>query len=171
MIILILDYGSGNLQSVYNSVRTTLDDHSIKSKIVVSSNLQDIKKSDKMILPGVGSFNHCVENLSNKVGVLDLIKELVLEKQRPLLGICVGMQMFANLGYENKKTRGLDFIEGEVKSIKSFLKKDKNLKIPHIGWNKLIYKKKHQILDKISEDDYFYFVHSYFFEEKIKKIL
>ena len=71
---------------------------------------------------------------------MDLIKELVLKTEASPC-ICVGMQMFANLGYENKKTRGLDFIEGEVKSIKSFLKKDKNLKIPHIGWNKLIYKK------------------------------
>ena len=168
MIILILDYGSGNLQSVYNSVKTTLDNHDIKSKISVSNNLKDIENSDKIILPGVGSFNHCIENLSNKVGVLDLIKETVLNKRKPLLGICVGMQMFANLGYENKKTKGLNFIEGEVKNIKNFVKTDKNLKIPHMGWNNLIYKKKHQILDKISECDYFYFVHSYFFQEKNK---
>ena len=168
MMILILDYGSGNLQSVYNSVKTTLDNHDIKSKISVSNNLKDIENSDKIILPGVGSFNHCIENLSNKAGVLDLIKETVLNKRKPLLGICVGMQMFANLGYENKKTKGLNFIEGEVKNIKNFVKTDKNLKIPHMGWNNLIYKKKHQILDKISEYDYFYFVHSYFFQEKNK---
>lgn len=169
MIILILDYGSGNLQSVYNSVKTTLDNNDIKSKISVSNNLKDIENSDKIILPGVGSFNHCIKNLSNNVGVLDQIKEMVFIKSKPLLGICVGMQMFANLGYENKKTKGLMFIEGEVKSIKNFVKSKKNLKIPHMGWNNLVYKKKHQILDKISERDYFYFVHSYFFQEKNKE--
>ena len=169
MIILILDYGSGNLQSVYNSVKTTLDINDIKSKISVSNNLKDIENSDKIILPGVGSFNHCIKNLSNNFGVLDQIKEMVFIKSKPLLGICVGMQMFANLGYENKKTKGLNFIEGEVKSIKNFVKTNKNLKIPHMGWNNLVYKKKHQILDKISEHDYFYFVHSYFFQEKNKE--
>lgn len=163
MIILILDYGSGNLKSVYNSVKTTLNDSKRNFRILVSSNLEDIRKSDKIILPGVGSFNHCIENLIKKDGVLELLKERVLFNLKPLLGICVGMQMFANFGYENKKTKGLNFIDGYVKNIKHSIKNNENVKIPHMGWNTLNFQKHHPILNSISKNAYFYFVHSYYF--------
>ena len=165
MILLILDYGSGNIKSVYNSVKQVLKNNNLNNKIIVSNNINDIKKSDYIILPGVGSFGNCMQNLSNKPGLLDHLEEFVFIKKKPFLGICVGMQLTAEYGLENGKTNGLGWIEGRVKhlDIQGDLSKEK-LKIPHMGWNNLKINYKNKLFDKVDEQDQFYYLHSYFFE-------
>ena len=173
MILLILDYGSGNIKSVYNSIKQVLKDNNLNYKIIVSNNISNINKSDYIILPGVGSFGNCMENLSNKPGLLDNLEEFVFIKKKPFLGICVGMQLIAEYGLENGKTNGLGWIEGRVKhlDIQGNLSKEK-LKIPHMGWNNLKVNYKNKLFDKVNEQDQFYFLHSYFFEAKnIRNIL
>ena len=166
MILLILDYGSGNIKSVYNSIKQVLKDNNLNYKIIVSNNISNINKSDYIILPGVGSFGNCMENLSNKPGLLENLEEFVFIKKKPFLGICVGMQLIAEYGLENGKTNGLGWIEGRVKhlDIQGNLSKEK-LKIPHMGWNNLKFKyNNHPVLENITENEQFYFVHSFALE-------
>ncbi len=165
--IVIINYGSGNLKSVYNALKNI----SLKKKqIIVSSSLSDIEKSTHLVLPGVGSFNSCLEGLK-LTNLIKPLEEMVLERKKPFLGICVGMQMLATKGYENGESAGLNWIEGEVKKIE--LEK-KGLKIPHMGWNDLIFKNSteftNNLLKKIKTKSYeqisAYFVHSYNFKIK-----
>ncbi|MFL2660666.1 MAG: imidazole glycerol phosphate synthase subunit HisH [Alphaproteobacteria bacterium] len=165
--IVIINYGSGNLQSVYNALKNV----SLKNEVViVSSLLSDIKKATHLILPGVGSFKSCLEGL-RKTSLMKALEEMVIEKKKPFLGICVGMQMLATKGYENGEFAGLNWIQGEVKKIKVGKKK---LKIPHMGWNDLTFKRKSEFTDnllkkidtKTNEKISAYFVHSYNFKIK-----
>ena len=130
MIILILDYGSGNLKSVYNSVLTTLDNNNVKPNILVSNKLQDIKRSDKIILPGVGSFDTAIKFLHEKPNMLKVLERKVLIEKIPILGVCLGMQLFTN-NSEEGILPGLGWIEGETKKFPKLT----NLKVPHMGWS------------------------------------
>ena len=132
MFILIIDYGSGNIKSVYNSVKKTLNNSNKFFELKVSSNLSDVKKADKIILPGVGSFNHCINRIRKIDGLVETLNFQVVTKKKLFLGICVGMQILANHGYENQKTNGLSWIEGDVKPLKNFMSNSQNLKIPHM---------------------------------------
>ena len=169
MFVIIVDYGSGNIKSVYNSVKKTLLNFNRLSKVTVSNNLSEIRKADKIILPGVGSFDQCIDRIRKINDLVETLHDQVITKKKPFLGICVGMQILANYGYENKKTKGLSWINGDVKSLKKYLVYSQNLKIPHMGWNNLIINKKIDILDDITDEDQFYFVHSYFFDIKHNK--
>ena len=169
MFVIIVDYGSGNIKSVYNSVKKTLLNFNRLSKVKVSNNLSEIRKADKIILPGVGSFDQCIDRIRKINDLVETLHDQVITKKKPFLGICVGMQILANYGYENKKTKGLSWINGDVKSLKKYLVYSQNLKIPHMGWNNLSINKKIDILDDITDEDQFYFVHSYFFDIKHKK--
>ena len=169
MFVLIIDYGSGNIRSVYNSVKRTLSDFHKTSLVKVSKNLSEIEKADKIILPGVGSFDRCMNRIINIKDLLETLKYQVITKKKPFLGICVGMQILANYGYENQKTKGLSWINGDVKPLKNFLDNSKNLKIPHMGWNSLSINKRNFLLNDITVNDQFYFVHSYFFDIKHKR--
>ena len=164
MFVIIIDYGSGNIKSVYNSVKKTLLNFNKLSKVIVSNNLSEIRKADKIILPGVGSFDQCMNRIRKINDLVETLHDQVILKKIPFLGICVGMQILANYGYENKKTKGLSWINGDVKSLKKYLVSSQNLKIPHIGWNNLKINKKIEVLDNITDEDQFYFVHSYFFD-------
>ena len=164
MFVIIIDYGSGNIKSVYNSVKKTLLNFNKLSKVIVSNNLSEIRKADKIILPGVGSFDQCMKRIRKINDLVETLHDQVILKKIPFLGICVGMQILANYGYENKKTKGLSWINGDVKSLKKYLVSSQNLKIPHIGWNNLKINKKIEVLDNITDEDQFYFVHSYFFD-------
>ena len=169
MLVLIIDYGSGNIKSVYNSVKKTLNNFDQFSKVKVTSNLSQIKIADKIILPGVGSFDQCMDRIKKIKDLVETLKDQVILKKKPFLGICVGMQILANYGYENKKTKGLSWINGNVKSLKKSIDYSKKLKIPHMGWNNLIINKNNNLFDGITDEDQFYFLHSYFFDIKDKK--
>lgn len=155
--ICILDYGSGNSKSVYNAIKF------LKYKVTLSNKGSDIKKSTHLILPGVGSFKKTMEKMKKNLP-LNLISNEVLIKKKPILGICVGMQVMSNYGHEFEKYAGLGWIPGEVKILRN-----KPNKIPHVGWNNLDLKKKHILLENINSKDNFYFVHSYKFKTKSKK--
>ncbi len=170
MFVLIIDYGSGNIKSVYNSVKKILNDYNMSIDVKVSNNLLEIKNSYKIILPGVGSFNQCMDRINKREDLVGILNDQVITKKKPFLGICVGMQILADYGYENKKTKGLSWINGEVKSLKNFTDHSQNLKIPHMGWNNLsVNSKTINLLHDITDEDQFYFVHSYFFDIKNKK--
>ena len=170
MFVLIIDYGSGNIKSVYNSVKKTLNNYNLSFEVKVSNNLLEIKNSYKIILPGVGSFNQCMDRINKTEDLVGTLTDQIMTKKKPFLGICVGMQILADYGYENKKTKGLSWINGEVKSLKNFTDHSQNLKIPHMGWNNLsVNSKTFNLLHNVTEEDQFYFVHSYFFDIKNKK--
>ena len=170
MFILIIDYGSGNIKSVYNSVKKILNDYNLSIHVKVSNNLLEIKNSYKIILPGVGSFNQCMDRINKIEDLVGTLDDQIITKKKPFLGICVGMQILADYGYENKKTKGLSWINGEVKSLKNFTDHSLNLKIPHMGWNNLnVNSTRINLLHDITDEDQFYFVHSYFFDIKNKK--
>lgn len=141
----IIDYGAGNLFSVKNA----LDYLKIENK--VTKNAEDLRAADRLILPGVGAFPDAMRMLRES-GLVEVIKEEVQKK--PLLGICLGMQMLFEKGYEFEETDGLGLIKGSVK-----LMTPENLPIPHIGWNELELNKPCKLLEK--GGDYVYFVHSY----------
>ena len=171
MFVLIIDYGSGNIKSVYNSVKKTLQNFNEFSEVKVSNKLSEIEKADKIILPGVGSFDQCMNRIRKINDLVETLKDQVITKKKPFLGICVGMQILADYGYENQKTRGLSWINGNVKPLKNFINHSQNLKIPHMGWNSLNILKKNSLFNNITDYDQFYFVHSYFFDIKKKKCI
>ena len=169
MFVLIIDYGSGNIKSVYNSLKKTLQDLNKSFDLKVSSNLLDIRKADKIILPGVGSFDQCMNRIRKIKDLVETLNDQIIIKRKPFLGICVGMQILADYGYENQKTKGLSWIDGDVRSLKNTICESQNLKIPHMGWNNLSINKESYLFDKITNEDQFYFVHSFFFDIKHRK--
>jgi len=147
----IIDYGSGNLRSVYNAFRYLGED----AKICVSSD--ELKNVDKIILPGVGSSKDAMEGLSQR-GFIDVLKKDIAEG-KPFLGICLGLQLLFEKSEESGGTEGLDLIRGEVKLFPN----DTGLKVPQIGWNTVeVRKKECPIFKGIDSGTYFYFVHSYY---------
>ena len=157
MNVTIVDYNSGNISSVINSFKEVAKD---KINIVVTSNLEKIKSSDKVVLPGQGSFKSCIDALNNINGLVDILNELVIINKKPLLGICVGLQMFADTGYEEIETKGLGWIPGKVSKIDN---QNGKYKLPHIGWNQLNIIKDSKIFEGIKNNSHMYFVHSYEF--------
>ena len=114
MKVTIVDYNSGNISSVINSFKEVAKN---KVKIEVTAELDKIKSSDKLVLPGQGSFKTCVDALNKIIGLKDVLDEFTIIKKKPLLGICVGLQMFAKIGYEDTETRGLGWVSGKVSKI------------------------------------------------------
>tara|TARA_B100000795_G_scaffold126747_1_gene94503 strand:+ start:22 stop:648 length:627 start_codon:yes stop_codon:yes gene_type:complete len=155
MNVTIVDYQSGNISSVINSFKQVAKD---KVKIEITSDLNKIKSSDKLILPGQGSFKSCVDSLNSINGLQDALKEFAIINKKPLLGICVGLQMFADVGYEESETRGLGWIPGKVNKINN---QNGKFKLPHIGWNEIEIVKKSKIFKGIQNKSHMYFVHSY----------
>ena len=160
MKIALIDYGSGNIQSAYKALELVSN---YKKKISVISNSKDLLKVDKIILPGVGAFADCIKGLKSISGMIDILNEVVLEKKKPFLGICVGMQLLATEGKEKGNHKGIGWIAGKVKKIK----KKKRIKIPHMGWNTVKIISKHPILKRKKFESYF--VHSYNFVCRDKK--
>jgi glutamine amidotransferase len=160
MNIAIIDYESGNISSVINSFKKVCTDQNTEIKIEVTSDLKIILQSDKVILPGQGSFKNCIESLIKIDGLKDTLNEFAIIKKKPLLGICVGMQMFADNGFEEIKTKGLGWIPGNVKKIDN---KNNKFKLPHIGWNELSFTSDSKLFKDIEEKSHVYFVHSYKF--------
>ena len=165
MRLTIVDYKSGNISSVINSFKEVARD---KVKIEVTSDIKKIKSSDKIVLPGQGSFKSCVNALKNINGLIETLNEFVINDKKPLLGICVGLQMFADIGYEEMETKGLGWISGKVTKIDNMKGK---YKLPHIGWNQIDIIKEGKILKDIKDKSHMYFVHSYEFTPNDKKTI
>ena len=151
-MIVIIDYGMGNLMSVKNA----LDFLELESKI--SSDKEEIRNADGLILPGVGAFPDAMETIE-KLSLDNIIKEEVA-KNKPLLGICLGMQLLFENSFEGLERKGLGLLKGSIVKMKN--DKKNNIKIPHIGWNNLIYNKKDELFNSIEEGKFVYYVHSYF---------
>ena len=165
MKITIVDYNSGNISSVINSFKEVAQN---KVNIVVTSDLKKIKSSDKVVLPGQGSFKSCVDALNNVSGLAESLNEFAINNKKPLLGICVGLQMFADIGYEETETKGLGWISGKVSKIDN---KDGKYKLPHIGWNQINIVKESKIFKNIKNNSHMYFVHSYEFIPNDKSVI
>ena len=165
MNVTIVDYNSGNISSVINSFKEVAKD---KVNIEVTSNLNKIKSSDKVVLPGQGSFKSCIDALKNINGLVDTLNEFSISSKKPLLGICVGLQMFADIGYEEIETKGLGWISGKVSKIDN---QNGKYKLPHIGWNEINITKDSKIFKGIENKSHMYFVHSYEFVPKDKSVI
>ncbi len=165
MNVTIVDYNSGNISSVINSFKEVAND---KVNIEVTSDLKSIKSSDKVVLPGQGSFKSCVDALNNINGLVDTLNEFAIINKKPLLGICVGLQMFADIGYEETETKGLGWISGKVSKIDN---QNGKFKLPHIGWNQLNIIKDSKIFKNIENKSHMYFVHSYEFLPADKNVI
>ena len=155
MNVTIVDYNSGNISSVINSFKEVAKD---KVNIKVTADLKIIKSSDKVVLPGQGSFKSCIDALNNINGLVDTLYEFAIDNKKPLLGICVGLQMFADVGYEETETKGLGWISGKVSKINN---QNGKYKLPHIGWNQINIVKDSKIYKDIENNSHMYFVHSY----------
>ncbi|WP_324822328.1 imidazole glycerol phosphate synthase subunit HisH [Sinanaerobacter sp. ZZT-01] len=159
-MIAIIDYGVGNLFSL----RCSLD--YLKLESIITNREEDILKADRILLPGVGAFSDAIQKLRN-TGLVDVIKSET-EKGKPLLGICLGMQLLFEKSFEFGEHQGLGLIKGEISSLKSVV--SDSLKIPHIGWNRLQRKKEHPLLKYTKEGDYVYYVHSFYADNCVESI-
>ena len=165
MNVIIVDYNSGNISSVINSFKEVAKD---KVNITVTADLNKIKSTDKVVLPGQGSFKSCVDALNKINGLTDTLNEFAITNKKPLLGICVGLQMFADIGYEETETKGLGWIAGKVSKIDN---QNGKYKLPHIGWNQIDIVKDSKIFKDIKNNSHMYFVHSYEFIPADKNVI
>lgn len=162
-MITIIDYGMGNLKSVYNALRY------LNIECEITNSKEKIEGAKKIILPGVGAFKDAIENL--KVRDLDKLIIKKAEEGIPILGICLGMQLLFDKSYEGGEYEGLSLIKGEIRKLDNSALEEEKIKIPHIGWNNLRIKKVSPILKDINENDFVYFVHSYYGVVKSKEDL
>ncbi|PZU93602.1 MAG: imidazole glycerol phosphate synthase subunit HisH [Chelatococcus sp.] len=159
--VAIIDYGSGNLHSAAKAFERAANEAGLDMAIRVTSDTAEVRAADRVVLPGVGAFADCRRGLDAVPGMVETLEEVVRGKQRPFLGICVGMQLLATRGLEYTVTPGLNWIAGDVALIRP---RDESLKIPHMGWNTLHKQDEHALLDGIEtgpEGLHAYFVHSY----------
>ena len=161
MKIAIIDYESGNLKSVSKAVELASNNILNKSDVKIINSANELKNFDKIVLPGQGSFKQCYQSLLSIEGMIDELNSSVLEKQKPILGICVGMQLFSSFGEEDGGSKGFDWIKGKVNKINLI---DKNLKLPHMGWNNISINQKSKLFSGIENESHFYFVHSFAFD-------
>jgi glutamine amidotransferase len=152
--LVIVNYGMGNLNSVKRAMSR------LRVDSVISSNPKDIAGSDKIILPGVGHFGKAMSNLK-ELGLLDVLNEVVLIKKKPILGICLGMQLMAKKSEEGN-SEGLGWFDAEI--VKFQVSDNLKYKVPHMGWNQIIAKKESPLMKDLPEPKEFYFVHSYHFK-------
>jgi imidazole glycerol-phosphate synthase subunit HisH len=162
MTTAIIDYGSGNLHSALKAFeRAARELRCDATAIRVTNDPDVVRQADRVVLPGVGAFADCRRGLLALPGMLEALRETAIERGRPFLGICVGMQLMATRGLEHGETPGLDWIGGDVTEI---VPQDPSLKIPHMGWNTLTLKRSHPLFENIPVGDnglHAYFVHSY----------
>ena len=149
-MIAIIDYGMGNLRSVQKAFEY------LGMEAVITEEIEVMQKADKVVLPGVGAFKDAMETIRKK-GIDSFLWETV-KQQKPLLGICLGMQMFFEKSYEYGEHKGLGILQGEIKRLPD------GVKVPHMGWNSLDIKKKMPLFEGLSQESYVYFVHSYYLQ-------
>ena len=156
MLTVIIDYQSGNLHSAYKAFQRMASE-SGAGRVVITQDADVVAKADRIVLPGDGAFPACRHSLVTS-DVFEALKESVEVKARPFLGICVGMQLMAEKGYEYQPTIGLGWIKGQVTRI---VPSQYDFKIPHMGWNDLVINKDHAVLSGITTGDHTYFIHSF----------
>jgi len=158
MTVAIVDYGSGNLRSAAKAFERAARESGTNERVLVTADPKEVAAADRIVLPGVGAFADCRAGLYGVPGMVDALQREVIERGKPFLGICVGMQLMATRGVEYGVHPGLDWIAGDVVRIEPG--KD-HLKIPHMGWNELLDLKPHALLEGIAAHDHAYFVHSF----------
>lgn len=159
MLTVLVDYDSGNLHSAEKAFQRMAQETDA-GQVIVTSRPEDVARADRVILPGDGAFPACKDQLFDHTGLYEAIHEAIIQKARPFLGICVGMQLMATRGHEYETVDGFDWIGGDVVPIAP---EDPHLKVPHMGWNDLVIDRPHPVLDGIKTGDHAYFVHSYQF--------
>ena len=157
--VAIIDYGLGNIVSAQQSFIKEAKENKLNAEVVITNDVEIINNSTHIVLPGQGAFKSCIEGLKSINGMIDSLENNVLNKKKPFLGICVGMQLLAEEGRENGTHDGLGWIKGSTKKLKP-----NNLKLPHMGWNNVnVINKNFDMFFSIDNQD-FYFVHSYYFD-------
>ncbi len=158
-LTVLIDYESGNLHSAQKAFEKVASELG-SGEVLVTSNPEDVARADRIVLPGDGAFPHCRNALFAQSGVAEALIEAVETNGRPFLGICVDMQLLADVGHEYERTEGLGWIPGEIVRIEP---SDPKLKVPHMGWNDLVIDRPHPLLEGIETGDHAYFVHSWQF--------
>jgi imidazole glycerol-phosphate synthase subunit HisH len=161
MTVAIIDYGSGNLHSAAKAFERAARTFDPPEKVLVTSDPDQVWRSDRVVLPGVGAFADCKRGLDGVDGMVQALNETIKFKARPFFGICVGMQLMAEHGREYETVDGLGWIKGVVEKITP---RDERLKVPHMGWNTLDVQRDHPVLEKLplgEKGRHAYFVHSF----------
>jgi len=158
MSVAIIDYGSGNLRSAAKAFERAAAENALAQRILVTSDPKIVADASHIVLPGVGAFGDCRAGLYGVPGMVDALQREVIERGKPFIGICVGMQLMATRGVEHGVYPGLDWIAGDVTRIEPA---DKALKIPHMGWNVLENVAQHPVTAGITDGMHAYFVHSF----------
>lgn len=161
MSVVIIDYGSGNLRSAEKAFLRAAAEADLRAPVVVSADPEAVARAERVVLPGVGAFADCMAGLAATPGMIEAVEEAAIRRAVPLLGVCVGMQLFATRGLEHVVADGLGWIDGEVRRLEPG---DPALKIPHMGWNVLDKAREHPLLEGIPTGPdgwHAYFVHSY----------
>lgn len=161
-MIALIDYGSGNIHSAARALRVAANNAKKTREIRVTSDPDALVHADRIVLPGVGHFADCMANLNARDGLREALEEQVIKGGKPFLGICVGMQLLADMGLEDGNTPGLGWIGGEVAEIAPGV----GLAVPHMGWNEIAPTAPHPALAGLEADAHMYFVHSYAFTTK-----
>jgi imidazole glycerol-phosphate synthase subunit HisH len=156
--VALIDYGSGNLRSAEKALARAAADLGSGQEILVTSDPNRVASAERVVLPGVGAFADCMRGVSSIPGMVAALEDKVLKKGSPFLGICVGMQLLADVGREHGDHKGLGWIPGEVVRMQP---SDPGLKVPHMGWNALKLLKAHKLLESMPDGTDVYFVHSY----------
>ena len=168
MLLTVVDYGVGNLRSIAKAIERANTENNLNYSVRISSDIDDIRKADKLVLPGQGSFKACLEGIERIKGLHEELNESVKNKKKPIYGICAGMQLFGSVGYEEEKTLGLNWIEGDIVKIKV---SSVDLKIPHMGWNELKVENFSEVFKNIDNKSHAYFIHSYEFLPRDKAVV
>jgi imidazole glycerol-phosphate synthase subunit HisH len=160
MTTVVIDYGSGNLRSAAKAVERAAHEAGIDTEVLVSGDAEHVARAERIVLPGVGAFADCRRGLAGLPGMEEALVDAVRRRGRPFLGICVGMQLMAERGREFETVEGLGWLAGEVVAL---VPSDPTLKIPHMGWNELVRRADHPVLDGLTAGAHAYFVHGYRF--------
>ena len=155
-MIVVIDYGMGNLHSIAKALEY------VGAEVLVSSQIQDVKRADKLVLPGIGAFGDGIVNL-RELGLEEVLREEIVKKAKPFLGICLGMQLLADRSFEFGEHKGLGLVRGDVVRFKF---EDAKLRVPHVGWNNVDFQRSSPLFTGIKDHTDFYFVHSYHFVPK-----
>ena len=161
--VAIIDYGLGNILSTQQSFLKVANDNNIKANVIITNQPRKITESTHIVLPGQGAFETCMKGLSSIPYMINELTKSVIKNKTPFLGICIGMQLLANISYENGKHKGLGWIDGQIKKLPT-----NNLKLPHMGWNEIELKKDCFLFSNIKNKSHVYFIHSYEFMTKEK---
>ena len=143
MRVAIIDYGSGNLRSAAKAFERSIRESGRSDSVRVTNSAEEAAAADRLVLPGVGAFADCRSGLDNLDGMVEALEEAIIVRGKPFLGICVGMQLLANISYENGEHKGLGWIDGQIKKLPT-----NNLKLPHMGWNEVEIINNNKLIEK-----------------------